>query len=235
MTLLQCYQEHEGTSVLVPGGGAGNQGQCEQWADLVLNQVYGLSFVYTPAALDWWYSADALGLTEHFDKIPFGEPIVQGDYIIYDGRVGSADGHIDVASENGTVKAFWAYDSNWGGSPFVVNGYPVLHEVFHMDEYNNYIVGYLRLKGSIMNEAQATQLSLYLRLLDFESVEQANSHSADDVSHMLADPGYAGALAKQIYEGVNWQQQSYKASHYDADVAASSNPVTLAPGVYKVS
>jgi len=61
-------------------------------------------------------------------------------------------------------------------------------------------------EGNNMTKEQAQELSLYLRLLDFESVDEANTHSEDDVNHILADPGYAGALAKAIYSGGNWQQ-----------------------------
>lgn len=71
-----------------------------------------------------------------------------------------------------------------------------------------------------MTKEQAQELSLYIRLLAFESVEEANSHSADDVAHMLADPGYAGAIAKAVYSG-EWQQPAYRAGHYDADVKAA--------------
>jgi len=78
-------------------------------------------------------------------------------------------------------------------------------------------------EGNDMTKEQAEKLSLYLRLLDFESVDEANSHSEDDVSHMLADPGYAGALAEQIYRGQHWQDANHKVVHYDADVAAAAS------------
>ena len=85
-----------------------------------------------------------------------------------------------------------------------------------------------------MTKDQATQLSLYLRLAAGATVDQANQNSAYDVAHILADPGYAAALAKQIYT-VN-EVFRYKAAHYDADVAAAKTGTgtVLAPGNYTV-
>lgn len=76
------------------------------------------------------------------------------------------------------------------------------------------VSGALRPKGNSMNKDQAAKLALYIRLLAFESVDEANSHSADDVAHILADPGYAGAIAEAVYAG-EWQVPAYKAGHYD--------------------
>lgn len=149
MTGKEWYQKHKGESILIPAGGKGNNGQCAQAADSYMKEVFGLPYIYTPAALDWWTKAPALGLTENFNKIPAGQPVLAGDYVIYDQRVGAREGHIDMASRDGTVKDFWAYDSNWGGDAFKKNGYPVLHEVHHNDAYNNYIVGYLRRKDKM--------------------------------------------------------------------------------------
>jgi hypothetical protein len=76
-----------------------------------------------------------------------------------------------------------------------------------------------------MTQAQATELALYIRLLAFESVDEANSHSADDVQHILADPAYAGAIAKAVYSG-EWQTPAYKVGHYDADTKALQDQLT---------
>lgn len=75
-------------------------------------------------------------------------------------------------------------------------------------------------EGNAMTKDQAAELALYIRLLGFESVASANSHSADDVAHIIADPAYAGAMAKQIYSG-QWQLPAYKAGNYDKDVKAA--------------
>lgn len=147
MNLRACYLKHQGTSVLIPGGGAGNEGQCAQWADTVLKEVHGQPYVYTPAALDWWTKFDTFPqLKRNFVKVHAGQPIKTGDFIIYDGRVGSVYGHVDVAASNGTIKNFAAYDSNWGGKRDPKTGFPILHNVQHNDSFNNYIVGYIRKK-----------------------------------------------------------------------------------------
>jgi hypothetical protein len=85
-------------------------------------------------------------------------------------------------------------------------------------------------KGKKMTLEQAAQLALYIRLLSFESVEEANSHSEDDVKHMLADPAYAGAIAKAVYEG-EWQVPAWKAGHYDALIKEMTDlkTVTVSP------
>lgn len=152
MTLDQCYQKYQGTSILVPGGGAGNNGQCAQWADTVLHEVYGLDYIYTPAAKDWWNKADALGLTQHFDKITDGS-VKKGDFVVYN-PINAIDvqGHIDTAAQDGNRNSYVGYDSNWGGLAFYKNGYPILHTVTHADSYNKFILGSLRLKGGSMTD-----------------------------------------------------------------------------------
>jgi hypothetical protein len=75
-----------------------------------------------------------------------------------------------------------------------------------------------------MTEEQAKELSLYLRLLAFESVDQANANSADDVRQFMSNPGYAAGLAKTLYS-TEWQNPAYKAGHYDADTKAQYDKV----------
>lgn len=154
MTLNDCYTQHKGTAVLVPGGGTGNNGQCEQWADLVLHDVYGQPYIYTPAAKNFWYDFDSFPqLKNNFDKITKGQPIKAGDFIVYD-PLSATDpqGHIDLASKDSTtLNNFWAYDSNWDAAHFHdANGFPTLHEVNHADGFNSKVIGYLRKKGTTM-------------------------------------------------------------------------------------
>lgn len=147
MTLEECYQQNEGQALLVPGGGAGNNGQCAQWADTVLHDVYGFPYVYTPGAIDWYLNAEQLGLAQYFDRVSDGS-IKKGDFVIYGTGVGSIYGHIDVAAADGSFSAYAGYDSNWGGKAFRNSqGYPILHIVNHSDSYNQYILGVLRLKS----------------------------------------------------------------------------------------
>lgn len=90
-------------------------------------------------------------------------------------------------------------------------------------------------EGNDMTKEQAQELSLYLRLLAFNSVDKANANSNYDVSHILADPGYAGALAKSLYLG-EWQVPAYKAGHYDEDVKNAGGSLTvLKAGKYQVN
>lgn len=145
MTLAECYQQNQGQALLVPGGGVGNEGQCAQWADTVLHDVYGQPYVYTPGAIDWYLNAEALGLTQTFDRVSDGS-IKKGDFVIYNTGVGSEYGHIDLAAEDGTFGAYVGYDSNWG-KVYNSKGQPILHTVNHADRYNAYILGVLRLKA----------------------------------------------------------------------------------------
>ena len=70
------------------------------------------------------------------------------------------------------------------------------------------------IQGDNMTGQQAAEGALYVRLLGFESVDQANSHNVDDVQHIMADPAYLGAIAKQVYLG-EWQNPAWKAANYD--------------------
>lgn len=181
MTLDQCYRSNEGQALLIPGGGADNNGQCAQWADTVLHDVYGLPYVYTPAALDWWQNFGSFPqLAANFEQIPAGQPIKAGDFIFYDARVGAPEGHVDVASRDGQLSDFWAYDSNWGGSAYRnADGYPVLHEQHHNDKYNNYIVGYIRFKGGNMPSTADTDTVKRL-LLAFWTPDQVAAAGGDN-------------------------------------------------------
>ena len=145
MTLLACYQEYEGLSVDIDGVPA-DAGQCVQWAELVLNLVYGLPYFFAPGAIDWWENTS--GSLLNFDKIPYtpSMQIKAGDFVIYGTGVGSVFGHIDVAAEDGTGTSYIGYDSNWGRDLTV-------HTVNHNDSYNQYILGILRIK-----EANVAQL-----------------------------------------------------------------------------
>lgn len=166
MAPTQWLTNNKGKSILVPGGGAGNNGQCEQAVDSFIHDVLGIPYVYTPNASDFWTKFDQLGLGQYFDKVPRGQPILPNDIIIYDSRVGAPQGHIDAASRPGIITDFWAYDSNWGNVRDPKTGYPILYEAHHADLYNNYVYGYLRIKegGEAMLDAshQATLFVAYL-------------------------------------------------------------------------
>jgi hypothetical protein len=146
-------------------------------------------------------------------------------------RVGAYGGFywIKYCAENGLASFFWQAVA-WSGGQIheattlfqrlggtVVNGTSCDINESLKDDFGQSNATIT--EGKKMNKDQAAELALYIRLLAFESVDQANSHSEDDVSHMLADPAYAGAIAKAVYSG-EWQVPAYKAGHYDADTKA---------------
>lgn len=144
------YAASVGKAILVPGGGAGNDGQCLQAMDSYLHDVYHKPYLYVTGAIDVWYGGllDQYGFSRHYP----GEAIKAGDFLFYDGIApksgGGFYGHVSIASRDGVYTDFWAYDSNWGGSAFNNSqGYPTLHEVHHNDGYNKYINGWYRLDG----------------------------------------------------------------------------------------
>lgn len=157
------------------------------------------------------------------DLIPAGQQ-KEGDLVCYEyGQYGHTGAYLDGnqlfqqnANTAGATKRVLA-DGTVVYSATIVTLYSSLGGVapkfYRLKSFNG---------GNNMTHDQAAELSLYIRLLAFESVEEANSHSADDVSHMLADPGYAGAIAKAVYSG-EWQLPAYKAGHYDSDTKANYN------------
>lgn len=141
MTLDQSFAANQGQSLLIPGGGEANRGQCVMWADTVYHDVYNLSYVYANA-IDWWNNADNLSITKSFDKITDGS-IKKGDIVVFNQKVGSVYGHIDVAMEDGTFNQFLGADSNWGGNKTV-------HLVNHIGA--GYIIGALRSKSATQGD-----------------------------------------------------------------------------------
>lgn len=167
MTPAQWFAEHQGTAILVPGGGSGNNGQCEQAIDSFHHEVNGLPYVYTPAAKDWWYDFNQLGLSQWYTQVVNGQFEV-GDIILYNPLSASdPQGHGDVCSRAGSVHDFWAYDSNWDATHFHdIHGYPTLHEVHHNDQFNQYVLGSLRFKGGTMTPTAAQVVVAYCLAFD---------------------------------------------------------------------
>lgn len=158
MSPTQWFQQNIGKAILVPGGGAGNNGQCFQAFDSYLHDVYNKPYIYTPRAINVWTYAllDQFG----FVKVDAGLPVLAGDFIFYDARVGNIAGHVGIASQDGYWNDFYSYDSNWGGTKFWnAQGYPTLHEVRHNDSYNKYIVGYYRRAGGRGAESPAPTIN----------------------------------------------------------------------------
>lgn len=135
----------KGQSLLIPGQNENVRGQCVQSAGLWIMQQ-GLKLpAYTYAYMYWDNGVSGM------DKIPAGQPIRQGDTVIWGKNFPSSPGagHIDTASADGTLQDFWAWDSNWGSPSLKLN------KIHHTGTANNYIVGYLRKKGVGMpNESE---------------------------------------------------------------------------------
>jgi hypothetical protein len=242
MDLDQCFQAHENTALLVPGGGAGNNGQCAQWADTVMHDVYGLPCVYTPAALDWFNKFDELGLDANFEIITDGS-IRKGDFVVWNPlSAKDPEGHIDVVSrDGGTIQDFYAYDSNWNATLFHDSlGYPTLHEVHHADLFNDLVVAIIRRKEDNMtiDDALARRLLSLSTLLAQPGTEPDRQPTTQEIKDSIGrDPvEYIDYLMSTVPYGVNWN----KVKHYDEDLAAAQaqlpggEPTILKPGTYKV-
>lgn len=208
MSLDQCYATYKGSVVLVDGNPA-DAGQCVQWADTVLAHVYGFVTHYGNA-IDWWNNPGDL-IPDGFVKITDGS-IKKGDFVIYDQRVGSPFGHIDVAMADGTRSNYLGADSNWGHNLTV-------HEVQHNDVYNNYILGSLRLKGGIMPQLSSG---------DIDKVIKMGLHR-QPTAEELGNQNYANNAALLI-ETI-WNNGG---ENLFLNPPAASNAVILNPGTYKV-
>lgn len=139
MTLDEEFTKYQGQGVLVPGEPEDERGQCVQWVDFVLHDVYGLPYHYGNA-IDWWNNPGEL-LT-NFDKVTDGS-VKKGDFVVFNTQVGSVYGHIDVAMQDGTTANFQGADSNWGGNLTV-------HLVQHSNQ--SYVLGSLRKKGTPVDD-----------------------------------------------------------------------------------
>lgn len=155
MTPNSFFGPKIGQSLLLPGQSEIYRGQCVQSVGLWV-QALGLTFpTYSSAYL---YFVNGI---PGYTKIPAGTPIKEADIIVWrkdfppaiftnpDGSK-SYNGHIDVASADGSLGSFSAYDQNW--KPLVVA------HIQHNDNNNNYIAGYLR-RIDMLTPAEVNQLT----------------------------------------------------------------------------
>jgi hypothetical protein len=82
----------------------------------------------------------------------------------------------------------------------------------------------INVKEEVMNRQQAQNLALYIRLAANQTLEKANLNNSYDADHIIADPAYAGALAKAVY--IENEIYRYKANHYDEDTKKLSVQIT---------
>lgn len=195
VSLDQEYATYKGQSVLVPGEPDSERGQCVQWADYVLHDVYGLPYHYGNA-IDWWNNPKEL-LTENFVKIGDGS-IKKGDFVVFNELVGSVYGHIDVAMADGNVTNFTGSDTNWGGNLTV-------HEVNHVNK--SYVLGSLRIKEQDM----PTLATLYdCRRLDFY---MAGRNGLDGQPNSLAGENDADLNANHVGKPLDQTVQAFADSN----------------------
>lgn len=243
MTPSQWYDQNEGKSILIPGGGSGNNGQCEQAVDSFIHDVFGLPYTYTPNAIDFWNNYNSLPtLNQYFDQIPAGQPLKEDDILVYDQRVGSPSGHVDINRDDApNLSIYTAYDSNWGNVNDPTTGYPVLHTVLHNDKYNNYVLGYLRRKGQTMpffaNDTERDDLinglntGLYGPLssdrLNSTLINQRPAFDADPKSALFAVIGNAAKASDSLQAQLNYANERI--------AQLEANTTQLKPGNYNVA
>jgi hypothetical protein len=153
MTLDAEFAQYQGQPVLVPGADPSDRGQCAQWADYVLHDVYTQPYVWLNA-IDWWRQFGSTPqLVNNFVQLTDGT-IKKGDFVIFNSLVGSVYGHIDVAMQDGSYNQFLGSDTNWAGNLTV-------HQVNHVG--SQYIQGVLRLKGGtqMFNDGDAGNFNTY--------------------------------------------------------------------------
>jgi len=219
MTLDECYAANQGKALLIPGGGAGNEGQCVQWADTVLHDVYGFDY-HWGNAIDWWNNPGEL--LNHFDQITDGS-IKKGDFVIFNTQVGSVYGHIDVAMQDGTTGNFLGADSNWGGNKTV-----------HMVQHSNagYVLGSLRLKGESQGENMIQDKG------SAQIVYEATTHSvpSDEAANSIVGLEYRDTLAKIQTDSVWKYQDGILNVHMPAVLAQLniSDPAQAASAISKL-
>lgn len=132
-----------GQSLLYPGIDEKFRGQCVQSVEMWIKALGVIPPKYPSAYM--YYTNGVPGFT----KVPRGEPIKNGDIIVWGANYppaiinGVGNGHIDVACADGTINDFWAYDSNW--KPLV------LAKIHHSGSDNNYIIGYLRKEDEMLD------------------------------------------------------------------------------------
>lgn len=210
MTLDEAYNQNKGTAILIPGGGVENRGQCVQWADLVLHNVYGQSYHYANAA-QWWTSPGEL--VNAFSQVTDGT-IKKGDIVVFSENLPGAVGygHICVAAQDGSRGDFISYDSHWTGHKDA-NGYPILETIHHNAGENKYVYGSLRLKGSNMDRPT----------IDSQFILGRNTEATNEE---VAYWGSEGRTVLQLATAIKnspWNDQfRYKAIHYDEDVAKAA-------------
>lgn len=180
-------------------------GQCGDLVALYWKEVDDYICPSYPDAKDYW-SNPVPGYVQTSNPTP-------GDVAVYQGHDAFPEGHIAVYV---------------GSDVFEQNADPDGSPAHLFNRANTYLLGYLT-KENEMTQAQADKISLYARLLQFLTVEQANAFNASDTSYILSDIGdNIGQLLEDIYKSPEWSAANAKV------VAYGKGGTVLAPGEYVV-
>lgn len=91
--------------------------QCVDLAKMFIYYVLGITPKAIGNAEAYWrkYNSEPY-LNKNFDKIPNTPTFIpqKGDIVVWGNR--GKNGHIAIANGQGTIKYFYSYDQNWGGS-----------------------------------------------------------------------------------------------------------------------
>lgn len=179
-------------------------------------------------------------IPQFFDKVPASD-LQKGDIVVWSADFYPPYGHTALVwkREGNTIFVLeqdGSYDPNHDGNADGVS-------YIAQRTITSKTAGGLRAKAggkTIMNKDQAIDLARRIGLLAHMDEAAIEGQWVEfHANHIIADPAYAAALAKQLYEGKAWQEANYKYVHYDADVKAAGaspgSPTVLNSGVYKVN
>lgn len=144
---------------------------------------------------------------EHTQQHP-GEPPLGLDVPVFFSYIDEENGHIGVRLTSGS---FWSDGVVYSSIPaYQANHLPIY--VGWGESINDVKV----IEEEEVTKAQADKISLYARLLQFLSVEQANSFNKSDTDYILANPDdNIGQLLEDIYKSPTWQDANSKKSAYE--------------------
>ncbi len=207
MTPDSYFTPLNGQSLLYPGQAEKYRGQCVQPVQMWLKATGTEPPVYQYAYQ--YYDKGIPGYT----KIPAGGPIKTGDIVVWGKNYAASKGagHIDVATQDGTLQDFYAWDSNWI-TPLKLGRW------HHNSSSNQYIVGYLRKEGDMPATRQD--------IINAYNGVMAYNPSEAEIQSYLASHKDRGQVWQEIYDYAVHEKKdyfAYKAAH-DAGVVPYSGP-----------
>lgn len=226
-------------NIFFPGVVPSLDGQCVSLEKAFLQDM---SDVPNPQAArgDARYCGKTLVAQGHAVEVPYAQR-KRGDIICYEyGEYG----HIAVQLSGGRV---FEQNVNMGGvaRKLVDGAYVYASRIGSENEAWRHDAHIYRLKtyneGNDMNIDQARYEAQRIGLLGHMSEAEITPEWVEyHAKNMVADPNYAAALEKQLYEGAKWQNDVWKAVNFDKEVqkayekglAEGGNGNSVAPGTY---